>query len=80
MRTLDERELRAILALRSNDDFMIFVKMMSARAEEYNKRLIYSKDADNLLVLQGLTRAYVEVLESVDGAPAAFDKLTQGSD
>ena len=80
MRPLDESELRAILTLRANSDFTIFLKMIADRGEEYNKRLIYAKDADNVLVLQGLTRAYVEIIEAIDKAPAAFDKLTQGSD
>ena len=70
-----EEALRAIVALRVNTDFHVFMRELGAWAEDRNKMLVFTNDPDMLPILQGSVRTLSELLEAVADAPNHLNLL-----
>lgn len=77
MLKLNEKELRAISKLLSNEDFKVFLDILAKRAEENNRALVMkSLDSGQMFTLQGQTRESVGLIEAITTAPAKLKELT----
>ena len=65
---LNERQAQAIVSLRTDANFNIFLGALADSAESEMKKLIYAPP-DKLDTQQGKTQAVTEIIKSITGAP-----------
>lgn len=73
-----EESLKALLALRLNQDFNVVIGEIAAYVEERNKQLVFTTKPEQLPSLQGQVRAWVELMEAIQSAPERFERLQRG--
>lgn len=64
----------AILRLRANTDFKVFVTALADQGEQLVKKMIYAVDDAQLRQTQGRAQEITEILETIQTAP---EKLRQ---
>lgn len=66
-------EAQAIVNLRANDDFMVFVNMISNLGEAKVMRLVKDINLERPEYVRGSAAGITEVLESIDKAPKSLE-------
>lgn len=74
MKKADQKLAEAILHLRPNTDFQVFVNALADTGEQLVKQMIYAQEADQLRTLQGRAQEVTEILGVIQTAP---EKLKQ---
>lgn len=75
---VERQELEAILGLRNNRDFGVFMALVARQVERLNERLVMADlDTNQLLCLQGQVRFGVHLMKAVETAPKEFENLQQ---
>jgi hypothetical protein len=74
---LDEKELRAVCALRTDPNFKVFLEAIGRAGDTVTKSLIMNEtlDSGQLYQLRGKTQAYVAIVEAIMQAPAKLDNI-----
>ena len=70
---LDNRVLEAVLRLRGNDDWRVFINALGRYGEELNKQFVFSPK-DELSKRQGRVQSVTAVLDAIIQAPNNFAK------
>lgn len=74
---LKKEELEAVLALRNDRNFQLFLGALGAELEKLNQAMVMQSGADSeLRCLQGQVRFGVQLLDAVNSAPAEYAKHT----
>lgn len=66
-------EAQAIVNLRTNGDFVVFMTMVSNLGEDKVMRLVKDKNLECPDYVRGAAAGITEVLESIEKAPKALD-------
>lgn len=68
--------LEALLKINNLNDFSAFRDYLAESLEEHKTRLVFMADDRQVHNLQGRAQALSELIDLIEGAPAALDKAT----
>lgn len=69
MKSNDPKLAEAILRLRANTDFKVFVNALADAGEQLVKKMIYAQEDAQLRQQQGRAQEITEILELIQTAP-----------
>lgn len=72
----DRALLEALLRINNLNDFSAFREYLVEQLEEHKTRLVFMADDRQVHNLQGRAQALSELIDLIEGAPAALDKAT----
>lgn len=72
----DRALLEALLRINNLNDFSAFREYLAGQLEEHKTRLVFMADDRQVHNLQGRAQALSELIDLIEGAPAALDKAT----
>lgn len=72
----DRALLEALLKINNLNDFSAFREHLAETLEEHKTRLVFMADDRQVHNLQGRAQALKELIDLIEGAPAALDKAT----
>lgn len=73
---LERPLLEALLKINNLNDFKAFREYLTEQLETHKTRLVFMADDRQVHNLQGRAQALKELIDLIEGAPAALDKAT----
>lgn len=73
---LERPLLEALLKINNLNDFKAFREYLTEQLETHKTRLVFMADDRQVHNLQGRAQALKELMDLIEGAPAALDKAT----
>lgn len=73
---LERPLLEALLKINNLNDFKPFREYLAGQLEMHKTRLVFMADDRQVHNLQGRAQALKELMDLIEGAPAALDKAT----
>lgn len=72
---LTPEEMQAVVNLRANNDFKVFLRALGNEGENLVRQLIYEKS--QVSVMQGRVQQMTEILDAIAEAPKALEATFQ---